>query len=70
MRSWRSDCTRNKPFAKLDRIKSFLGYLPPVNDHMLYEDNPFASLFDLMHARERLGFEPKYSARSVVGLND
>lgn len=56
------------PEPTLERLKSYLGYLPEVKDPGLYEKNPFAPLFDLKLTQERLGFEPKYSTRSVVGL--
>lgn len=56
------------PVPTLERLESVLGSLPTVNDPELYEKNPFAPLFDLKHTRERLGFEPKYDARSIVDL--
>ena len=56
------------PTPTLERLKSFLGHLPTINDPALYENNPFAPLYDLKHTRERLGFEPKYDARAIANL--
>jgi UDP-glucose 4-epimerase len=54
------------PEPTLDRLRQVLGgRLPEVRDTDLYRRNPFAPLYDLTAARDRLGFEAEYDARDV-----
>ncbi len=53
------------PQPTLDRLRDVLGALPEVRKPEIYWKNPFAPLFDLAPARERLGFEAQFDARSV-----
>lgn len=53
------------PKPTLDRLREVLGKLPPVRKPEIYEQNPFAPLFDLSRTRERLGFEPQFDARCI-----
>jgi nucleoside-diphosphate-sugar epimerase len=53
------------PTPTLERLREVLGTLPPVRRPEVYRDNPFAPLFDLSLARERLGFVPQFDTRSI-----
>lgn len=51
----------------LERMREYLGgALPEVVKPEVYESNPYAPLYDMSHAREVLGYEPKYHSRAVV----
>ena len=56
------------PTPKLDGLKNILCHLPPIRNPELYENNPFAPLFDREHTQKWLVFEPKYDAGSIVNL--
>jgi UDP-glucose 4-epimerase len=56
------------PTPKLDGLKNILRHLPPIRNPELYENNPFAPLFDREHTQKWLVFEPKYDAGSIVNL--
>ncbi len=64
-----SAATTLAPDPTLERLETYLGRCPLVRNAAVYQSNPHAPLFDLSLARERLGFEPRYDARAVVGLN-
>ncbi|WP_108610760.1 NAD(P)-dependent oxidoreductase [Aminobacter sp. MSH1] len=51
------------PEPTLDRIREFLGYLPEVRNAAQYDREPFAPLYDLSHARDRLGYIPQHDLR-------
>ena len=53
------------PEPTLARLERRLERLPEIRDPALYERAPFAPLYDFTAARERLGFEPEFDARSV-----
>lgn len=51
----------------LERMREYLGgNLPEVVKPDVYAQNPYAPLYDMSHAREVLGYEPKYDARAVL----
>ena len=54
------------PEPTLDRLRRALGYLPDIRDPELYKRHPFAPLYDLAHARDRLGFTPQFDARTIA----
>lgn len=58
------------PEPTLDRLQKVVGHLPEIRDPALYENNPFAPLYDLSHTREVLGFDAEYDARAVSLLQD
>lgn len=54
------------PEPTVDRFKRLLGREVDVREPELYAANPYASLYDLRPARERLGFVPEYSKRHLI----
>lgn len=54
------------PEPTVQRLERLLGHAVEVRDSKLYKQNPYASLYDLEHARTRLGFEPQYSLRNLI----
>ncbi|MEP7456599.1 NAD(P)-dependent oxidoreductase [Phyllobacterium sp. SB3] len=54
------------PQPTLERLKSICPVLPIVNDQKLYEEQPFAPIYDLEHARNRLGYSPQHDLRALV----
>ena len=53
------------PEPTLERLERHLGHLPEVRRPDVYEQNPFAPLYDLSHSREVLGFDARFDARAV-----
>ncbi len=49
----------------LSRLRSVLGTLPEVHDSRIYQENPFAPLYDLSRSREVLGFDAEFDARFI-----
>lgn len=56
------------PEPTVARFERLLGRSADVRNPELYNKNPYASLYDLSPAKDRLGFVPEYSQRSVLGL--
>jgi len=54
------------PEPTVARLERILGRKVEVRDSQLYEKNPYASLYDLRPARERLGFTPEFSQRPLI----
>jgi nucleoside-diphosphate-sugar epimerase len=54
------------PEPTLDRLRGRMGRLPEIRDRDLYARNPYAPLYDLIHAREGLGYVPEYDKRDIV----
>lgn len=54
------------PEPTVERFKRLLGSEVDVREPDLYAGNPYASLYDLRPARERLGFVPEYSKRHLI----
>lgn len=54
------------PEPTVARLERILGRKIDVRDPQLYEKNPYASLYDLRPARERLGFTPEFSLRALI----
>lgn len=64
-----SAATTLSPEPTLERLKSWLdGPHPEMRDPTVWQDNPYAPLYDLTHARDELGFEPVHNARAWAGL--
>ena len=57
------------PDATLTRLQAYLGHSVPVQRPDVYADNPFAPIYDLSHARDRLGFQAEFDARARLGLD-
>ena len=65
-----SAATTLSPEPTLERLASWLGGPPPeVRAPSVWQDNPYAPLYDLTHARDELGFEPVHNARAWAGLS-
>lgn len=47
----------------LELLKARFGKAPEVRRPEIYRDNPTAGVFDITHAREKLGYEPQYTWR-------
>ncbi|PVE22993.1 epimerase [Microvirga sp. KLBC 81] len=58
------------PEPTLERLARVLGWLPEVRRPEIYEQNPFAPLYDLTRSREVLGFDAQYDARAVALLKE
>lgn len=58
------------PEPTLERLARVLGRLPEVRRPEIYEQNPFAPLYDLTRSREVLGFDAQYDARAVSLLKE
>jgi UDP-glucose 4-epimerase len=54
------------PEPTLTFLERVYGGLPPIRKPELYRDNPYASMWDLTHARDVLGFEPRSSWRRLL----
>lgn len=54
------------PEPTVERFKRLHGPDVDVRDPDLYAANPYASLYDLRPARERLGFVPRYCKRYLI----
>jgi nucleoside-diphosphate-sugar epimerase len=53
------------PEPTLDRLAAHLGRCPEVKRPEVYAENPFAPLYDLSAARERLGFVAEHDLRGL-----
>jgi nucleoside-diphosphate-sugar epimerase len=49
----------------LEMIEERFGKLPEIRRPELYRDNPTAGVFDITHAREKLGYAPRYTWRDM-----
>jgi nucleoside-diphosphate-sugar epimerase len=49
----------------LEMMKERFGFVPQVRRPELYRDNPTAGVFDITHAREKLGYNPQYTWRDM-----
>ena len=58
--------TTYAPEPTLEIVERFFGNLPQVRKPDVYENNPYAPLFDLNRAREILGFEGGGTGRQLV----
>ncbi|WP_353235850.1 NAD-dependent epimerase/dehydratase family protein [Diaphorobacter ruginosibacter] len=54
------------PEPTLERLERLHGDAVEVRDPECYRQNPFAPLYDLTHARKRLGFVPEYNHRHLL----
>ncbi len=54
------------PEPTVQRLERILGRPVEVRDPELYRRNPYASLYDLRPAQERLGFIPEFSQRNLI----
>jgi nucleoside-diphosphate-sugar epimerase len=62
-----SAATTLAPDPTLDRLRQHLGgRLPEIRKPEVYRRNGFAPLYDMERARDVLGYEPRYNARSIV----
>jgi UDP-glucose 4-epimerase len=50
----------------LELLKERFGNLPEVRRPELYRELPTAGVFDITHAREKLGYEPQYTWRDFT----
>lgn len=55
------------PEPTLDRMRRLHGNAIQVRDPEVYEREPFAPLYDLGHAAERLGFTAEFDQRHLLG---
>lgn len=52
----------------LECLREYLGgSLPTIAKPEVYEQNSYAPLYDLAHARDVLGYEPRFDARAAFG---
>lgn len=49
----------------LEMVEGMLGKLPEIRKPEVYEQNPYASVYDTSHASEILGYEPKSDWRRL-----
>lgn len=54
------------PEPTIDRLKRLHGDEVEIRNPDYYAERPFAPLYDLTHARNILGFKPKYSKRYLI----
>jgi nucleoside-diphosphate-sugar epimerase len=54
------------PEPTLDRLRRLHGDAVEIREPEVYERNPFAPLYDLTHAAERLGFLAQYDQRQLI----
>lgn len=54
------------PEPTLDRLKRLHGDAVEVRNRVRYQRAPFAPLYDLTHASEKLGFRAEYSKRHLI----
>ena len=57
------------PEPTVERLEQHIGRPIEVRDPKVYEQNPFAPIYDLSHARNRLGFDPLYDTRARLELD-
>lgn len=53
----------------LELLEERFGTVPEIRKPAIYEENPTASVFDISHAREKLGYEPQYTWRDFSKPN-
>jgi len=56
------------PEPTLERLRRLHGDTIEIRDPGVYARQPFAPLYDLSHAAQRLGFLAKYDQRDLIGL--
>ena len=61
-----SAATTLAPEATLDRLARRVGRDIPVARPEVYRESPFAPLYDLAAARERLGFAARHDRRDLL----
>lgn len=54
------------PEPTLDRLRRLHGGAVMVKDQAVYQKNPFAPLYDLSHAADKLGFVAEYHQRDML----
>ena len=52
----------------LELFRERFGFEPDVRKPEIYEAMPNAGIFDISHAREKLGYEPQYSRLDLIKL--
>lgn len=52
----------------LDLVEAYCGERPPVRDPAYFEDNPYASVYDLRQAARVLGWEPAFGWEDIDDL--
>jgi nucleoside-diphosphate-sugar epimerase len=57
------------PNPTVTRLKEFLGRDVTVRKPEVYAENPYAPIYDLQHAHDRLGFLAMHDARARLGLD-
>ena len=56
------------PEPTLDRLRRLHGNSIQIRSPDVYARQPFAPLYDLSHAAQRLGFVAEYDQRGLIGL--
>lgn len=54
------------PEPTVERLRRLHGEAVEIRDPGLYQRNPFAPLYDLTHAADRLGFKPEFNQRHLL----
>jgi nucleoside-diphosphate-sugar epimerase len=54
------------PEPTVERLRRLHGDAVEIRDPDYYRSNPYAPLYDLTHAKERLGFVPEYDLRHLL----
>jgi nucleoside-diphosphate-sugar epimerase len=57
------------PTPTISRINAYTGNTIPVSQPEVYARNPYAPIYDLAHARDRLGFVAEHDTRQRLGLD-
>ena len=52
------------PVPTMQVLSAYLGHLPPIRDQAYFEENPYASVFDIRKAQRLLGWEPLHGWQS------
>lgn len=52
------------PIPTLDVLQELYGELPPIKNEKYFQDNPYASVFDIRKAKRMLNWSPKYNWRT------
>jgi hypothetical protein len=63
-----SAATTLAPEPTLERLLTFSGRVTEVRRPEVYTSNPYAPLYDLSHARDVLGFEPRHDRRDLLKM--